>query len=209
MFDHVTIGASDRAASERFYDTVLARLGIERTSTGAELTEWDDFGVGQAGPERPVTRRLHIGFVAPSREHVDAFWRVGRQAGYESDGAPGPRPQYTEDYYGSFLLDPDGNSAEALHHDDMRRGGFVDHIWIRVADPDASERFYETIAPYAGFRVRRATDPPRVQVLGASGSFSLLEGEPSEPIHVAFPAEDEAAMVDPDGHNVELVHRGR
>ena len=60
-----------------------------------------------------MTRRLHIGFAAPSREHVDAFWRAGTEAGYQDDGAPGPRPQYHADYYGAFLLDPDGNSAEA------------------------------------------------------------------------------------------------
>jgi hypothetical protein len=53
---------------------------------------------------------------------VDEFWRVGTAAGYRDDGVPGPRPQYRADYYGAFLLDPDGNSIEAVHHGALRRG---------------------------------------------------------------------------------------
>jgi catechol 2,3-dioxygenase-like lactoylglutathione lyase family enzyme len=63
MFDHVTIRVSDREASERFYETVLRTLGIERTYSGDDLAEWDEFSLA-AG--RDVTRRLHIGFAAAS-----------------------------------------------------------------------------------------------------------------------------------------------
>jgi predicted lactoylglutathione lyase len=63
-----------------------------------------------------VTRGLHIAFVASSRELVDEFWRVGTAAGYRDDGEPGPRPQYSPEYYGSFLLDPDGNNVEVVNH---------------------------------------------------------------------------------------------
>jgi catechol 2,3-dioxygenase-like lactoylglutathione lyase family enzyme len=66
MFDHVTIRVSDRDASERFYETVLRTLGIEKTYGGEDFAEWDDFSLAAATGERPVTRRLHIGFVAPS-----------------------------------------------------------------------------------------------------------------------------------------------
>ena len=62
------------------------------------------------------TRGLHIGFSAPTREHVDAFWQAGVDAGYRDDGAPGPRPEYGPTTTARFLLDPDGNSAEAVHH---------------------------------------------------------------------------------------------
>jgi len=93
VFDHVTIRASERAASERFYETVLRTLGIEQTYSGEDLAEWNDFSLAEASDERPVTRRLHIAFVAPSRAHVDEFWRVGTEAGYRDDGAPGLRPQ--------------------------------------------------------------------------------------------------------------------
>ncbi len=194
MFDHVTIRATDREATERFYDTVLATLGIEKTYGDESFTEWGDFSLAQADAETPVTKRLHIGFVAPSRSHVDDFWRAGTEAGYPDDGEPGPRTQYGDDYYGGFLLDPDGNSAEAVHHGSLRRGGGVDHLWIRVADVAASKRFYETIAPQAGFRLRTDT-PERAQLVGESGSFSVVAGTPTEHVHMAF-ATTENATVD-------------
>src|SRR5205085_2887548 len=126
-----------------------------------------------------------------SREQVDEFWRAGTEAGYEDDGRPGPRPEYGGDYYGAFLLDPDGNGAEAVHHGALRQGGIVDHLWIRVADVVTAKRFYETIAPHAGLHLTKDT-PHRVQFEGDSGSFSLLRGEPTENLHLAFPSEDDA-----------------
>ena len=193
MFDHVTIRASDRAASELFYETVLGPLGIEKSHSDEHYAEWDDFSLSQASEEKPVTRRLHIAFVAPSRAHVDEFWRVGTEAGYRSDGEPGPRPQYSESYYGSFLLDPDGNSAEAVHHDSIRAGGSIDHLWIRVSDVAAAKRFYETVAPHAGFRLNADT-PDRAQFVGEGGSFSVVSGTPTEHVHLAFPAAENATV---------------
>jgi catechol 2,3-dioxygenase-like lactoylglutathione lyase family enzyme len=190
VFDHVTIRVSDRGASERFYETMLSTLGIEKTHAEGAFTEWHDFSLTQADDEDPVTRRLHVGFVAPSRDHVDEFWRVGTEAGHRDDGAPGPRPEYREDYYGAFLLDPDGNSAEAVHHGALRPGGNIDHLWIRVADVAAAKRFYETIAPHAGLSVRNETTD-RVQFAGASGSFSVVRGTPTENLHLAFPTDDD------------------
>jgi catechol 2,3-dioxygenase-like lactoylglutathione lyase family enzyme len=171
VFDHVTIRASDREASERFYALVLRTIGIEPTHRGDHVVVWQDFSLAAANDDRPVTRRLHLAFVTPSRSDVDEFWRVGTGAGYRDDGAPGPRPQYGESYYGGFLLDPDGNSAEAVHHDSMRTGGCVDHLWIRVADVEASRRFYELVGAHAGFRLRRQT-PERAQFVGTSTSTS-------------------------------------
>ena len=150
MFDHVAIRVSDRQASERFYLTTLQTLGIGQDHSLPDFAEWQDFSLAQAACPDAVTRRLHLGFVAASRSHVDDFWRAGVAAGYRDDGPPGPRPQYRDEYYGSFLLDPDGNSAEAVHHDLLRSGGVIDHLWIRVADLAAAKRFYETAAPHAG-----------------------------------------------------------
>ena len=132
VFDHVTIRVTDRPTSQRFYETVLRSLGGADLYGWEDFVEWDDFSLAQADAENPATRRLHMGFAAPTREHVDAFWRAETAAGYESDGEPGPRPQYSDDYYGAFLLDPDGNSVEAVHHG-ARNGGNVDHLWIRVS----------------------------------------------------------------------------
>jgi catechol 2,3-dioxygenase-like lactoylglutathione lyase family enzyme len=190
VFDHVTIRVSDRAASERFYETVLATLGIEPTHRSEPYTEWRDFSLAPADEGNKVTRRLHVAFVAPTPAHADEFWRAGTAAGYRDDGAPGPRPQYGDDYYGAFLLDPDGNSAEVVHRGAMRDdGGVVDHLWIRVADVDAAERFYEIVGPHADFRSRRRT-PERAQFVGDSGTFSVVLGQPTEGTHLAFPARD-------------------
>jgi catechol 2,3-dioxygenase-like lactoylglutathione lyase family enzyme len=193
VFDHVTIRASDREASERFYATVLRALGFDKTHSDEHFPEWDDFSLSAATGEKPVTRRLHVGFVAPSRNHVDEFWRVGTDAGYRDDGRPGPRPEYGGEYYGAFLLDPDGNSAEAVHHESLREGGVIDHLWIRVADVEAAKRFYEAVAPHARFRLR-FDRPERARFAGESGSFSVVLGEPTEHVHLAFPAHENAAV---------------
>jgi catechol 2,3-dioxygenase-like lactoylglutathione lyase family enzyme len=237
VFDHVGIWASDREASERFYDIVLATLGAAKTHSGDWYSEWDDCAVGQADADHPVTKRLHVGFVAPSRAHVDEFWRAGTAAGYRSDGEPGPRPQYLPDYYGGFLLDPDGNSVEAVHHGHLRQGGNIDHVWIRVADVEASKRFYET----AGCTLDTDT-PERASFVGETGTFSVISGEPTAGLHMAFPARENAEVdafherlvaagyrdngapgerpvyhpgyygafvLDPDGNNIELVNHNR
>jgi catechol 2,3-dioxygenase-like lactoylglutathione lyase family enzyme len=199
MFDHVTIGASDRDATRRFYRTVLTTLGLEPSDDPA-FVEWGDFSIAQAGGERAVTTGLHIGFAAPTRGHVDAFWRAGVDAGHRDDGAPGPRPQYGPTYYGGFLLDPDGNSAEAVHRDGQRAAGGIDHLWIRVADRAACRRFYDTIAPHAGFEVTAdEPDLTRYSRGPRQGSFTLVDGPPTAPLHLAFSVPDRAA--------VEAFHR--
>jgi len=88
MFDHVGIRVSDLSASERFYRTVL---GVEPSHADAELVEWEDWAMSPTDREHPVTRGLHVGFRAPDREAVDAFWRAGIDAGHPDDGAPGPQ----------------------------------------------------------------------------------------------------------------------
>jgi catechol 2,3-dioxygenase-like lactoylglutathione lyase family enzyme len=193
MFDHVTIRVSDRALSERFYGTALSTLGHDSPFSNEQGTEWDDFSIVTADVGHPVTRGLHIGFVAPSLSHVDEFWRVGTGAGFVSDGAPGPRHEYGPDYYGAFLLDPDGNSAEAVWHGSLRIGGAVDHLWIRVADVAASKQFYERVAPHAECRLTTDT-PERAQFTGGNGSFSVVAGEATETLHMAFPVSSNAAV---------------
>ena len=237
MLDHITIRVADRAASELFYDTVLRTLGTEQSSRDDDYTVWKgQFSLAHADPDHAVTRGLHIGFGAESREQVDAFWRAGTTAGYADDGAPGRRPEYGEEYYGGFLLDPDGNSAEAVHHGETP-GRVIDHLWIRVADLQAAKRFYEHVARFGGFRLKSEL-PDRVQFVGANGSFSVVIGEPTENLHLAFETHDDATVaafhsaltgagyadngppgerayhpgyygafvLDPDGNNVEVVN---
>jgi catechol 2,3-dioxygenase-like lactoylglutathione lyase family enzyme len=194
VFDHVTIRVSDRDASERFYALVLRTIGIEPTHTDAYYAQWADFSLAAATPEKPATRSLHVAFVAPSRAYVDEFWRAGTDAGYRDDGAPGPRPQYSESYYGAFLLDPDGNSAEAVHHENARTDdGHVDHLWIRVADVAAAKRFYELVASHGGFRLAHDA-PDRVRFAADPGSFSLVAGPVTKNVHMAFAAADNGAV---------------
>ena len=194
MLDHVTIRVADRAAAERFYALVLAELEAPAPTRSDGWAEWDDFSLAQADAEHGVTRRLHLGFTAPSREHVDAFWRAGVEAGYRSDGAPGLRPQYLPDYYGAFLLDPDGNSAEAVHYDGVRADGVVDHLWLRTRDVEAASRFWDTVAEPAGVRVRRLSDGRTIVDTGGGGTFSFVEGEPTENVHLAVAARDDAQV---------------
>ncbi len=193
MFDHVTIRVSDGEASERFYATVLATLGFPGASADGGAARWEEFAIVPAEDGASVTRRLHIGFVAGSRAQVDAFWRAGVDAGYPDDGAPGPRPQYRADYYGGFLLDPDANSDEAVHHGALPAGRAIDHLWLRVADVPAATRLYEIIAPHAGLDPRRPK-PDHTWVKGARGSFSLVAGEPTQHVHMAFPAAGPATV---------------
>jgi catechol 2,3-dioxygenase-like lactoylglutathione lyase family enzyme len=203
LFERVTIRASDPEASERFYRTVLPALGFEDS--------WMDFAIAAAADDRSVTSGLHIGFVAPRREHVHSFWQAGVDAGYSDDGQPGPRPEYGDAYYGGFLLDPDGNSAEAVHSDSLREGGAVDHLWIRVADVAAAKRYYEALAPYAGFRLQ-ADLPQRAQFIGDTGSFSVVLGEPTKNLEMAFRAVQPSypgGELDPDGNRVELIPEPR
>ncbi|HYZ75842.1 MAG TPA: VOC family protein [Gaiellaceae bacterium] len=195
MFDHVTIRVADLETSRRFYDLVFRAVEFRGSPTaGGRFVEWNDFSISQASGERPVTRRLHVGFVGPSREHVDRFWHTLTGAGYRDDGAPGPRPQYREDYYGAFVSDPDGNSMEAVHHSLVpKRTGVIDHLWLRVHDLAAAKRFYETIAPAVGFRLARELED-RAGFGGPGGSFTVTEGEPTENVHLAFPVADRAAV---------------
>ena len=190
-FAHVTIRASDRPASERFYRTVLGAIGVEPTHRREDLVAWKDFAIVGADAEHPPTRHLHVAFATTSREQVDRFWHAGVAAGYREDGAPGVRPQYGPDYYGGFLLDPDGNSAEAIHSTKVAPPGQIDHLWIGVRDLDATEMFYNLLARYTGFDSDHAW-PAGLQFRREDSTFSVLHDgrPPTESLHLAFPAPD-------------------
>jgi catechol 2,3-dioxygenase-like lactoylglutathione lyase family enzyme len=192
VFDHVTIRVADRQTSEPFYGLVLGRLGHGESRSEEAYAEWGDFSLAQADAANPPTQRLHVGFGAGSRAEVEAFWAAAVDAGYCSDGEPGARPQYRDDYYGAFVLDPDGNSVEAVHHGALRTEGAIDHLWLRVRELDAATRFYETIADYADLRLRDVGS--RTFVAGRQGSFSLVAGEPTKHVHLAFPATRNAVV---------------
>ena len=119
ILHHVSIGTNDLEAACRFYDAVMAPLGSRRImevpSAVAYGKRFPEFWVGRPldGATASAGSGVHICFIAPSREAVDAFHAAGLDAGGIDDGAPGPRPIYGPGYYGGFLRDPDGHKVEA------------------------------------------------------------------------------------------------
>jgi catechol 2,3-dioxygenase-like lactoylglutathione lyase family enzyme len=125
MIDHTGLNVSEPTRSRRFYGSALAPLGyvmlIEipkehtggRVALGYGVPPKPDFWIGEGKPNEP---RLHIAFRADSRAQVDAFYAAAIAAGGTDNGRPGPRPHYHKDYYGAFVLDPDGHNIEAVCH---------------------------------------------------------------------------------------------
>lgn len=117
MLDHVSLGVTDFEKSKAFYDRALKPLGIERlyaegpTAAGYGERPKAYFWIGQRAS---VQSGAHIAFVASDRATVDRFYAEALAAGGRDNGAPGLRPNYHADYYGAFILDPDGHNIEAV-----------------------------------------------------------------------------------------------
>jgi catechol 2,3-dioxygenase-like lactoylglutathione lyase family enzyme len=116
VFDHVAINVGDMDASRRFFEQALAPLGYD---VSFESPEWvglqaagrNDFGLVRRDPVSPA---VHLGFEAPDRAAVDAFYEAAIAAGGTDNGPPGLRPDYGESYYAAFVLGPDGHNVEAV-----------------------------------------------------------------------------------------------
>ena len=207
MIDHVTTRVSDAVASERFYDLVFESLGVTKYSGGfgegcPEYGDWGDLSIAPA--DGPPTTGLHIAFGVDSPEDVDRFWQTTVDAGYRSDGEPGLRTQYLPDYYGAFVLDPDGNSVEAVHHSGVRGGGMLDHMWIGVPDLDAAVAFYDTIAPYSRYpRFIEADGRVHFGAMGSHFAFVTDGRAPIQNLHLAF-GTDSNQVVD-DFHSAAVA----
>lgn len=124
ILDHVGFPVTDYARSMAFYNAVLPTLGI---SLLKEVKFSDDSEDGYAGfgRERPqfwigtgesLKGRLHVAFAAASRDQVVAFYNAAIAAGAKDNGPPGLRPHYHANYFGAFVLDPDGHNIEAVTH---------------------------------------------------------------------------------------------
>ena len=119
MLDHVTIGITDTERSKQFYDRALRPLGITRLyaegewAAGYGVRPKAFFWIGlKAAPQTGA----HIAFAAPDRATVDRFHEEAIAAGGQDNGPPGFRPHYHANYYGAFVLDPDGHNIEAVCH---------------------------------------------------------------------------------------------
>ena len=118
MIDHTGVGVTNIAKSKAFYRAALAPLGYEVVvewgqAAGFGVPPKPDFWIGEGTPNAPP---IHIAFRAESRQQVDAFFAAALAAGGRDNGAPGSRPHYHADYYGAFVLDPDGHNIEAACH---------------------------------------------------------------------------------------------
>jgi catechol 2,3-dioxygenase-like lactoylglutathione lyase family enzyme len=120
MLDHVGFAASDYSRSKRFYEKALAPLGLSLVTEPSGQAA--GFGVGQRpffwveAQGEPVRGRLHIALQAASRDQVDAFYAAAIAAGATGNGRPGVREIYHPDYYGAYILDPDGHNIEVVCH---------------------------------------------------------------------------------------------
>ena len=110
--DHVHLVVRDLQASRRFYEAVLEVIGVPVVRVGEEFF-WADELFVSAG--EPKTGRVHLAFQAADRDMVRRVHEAGLKAGGRDNGAPGER-NYHPGYYAAFLLDPDGNNIEAVHH---------------------------------------------------------------------------------------------
>ena len=121
MIDHISIAVRDLKAAARFYEPLLATLGMSK------LREWPDaaVGYGKKYPEFWINQRtgmaqvaadsgVHICLRASSSVAVNAFHAAALAGGGTTDGAPGMRAHYHESYYAAFIRDPDGNRIEAV-----------------------------------------------------------------------------------------------
>jgi catechol 2,3-dioxygenase-like lactoylglutathione lyase family enzyme len=134
MLDHMTFRVSDIERSKAFYAAALAPLGygllFDQRFDGVRVL---GFGTPAAAPGQepkidtwlvdgpspygaPATAGCHLAWAASTRAAVDAFHRAALAAGGTDHGAPGLRPHYHPDYYGAFVIDPDGNNVEAVCH---------------------------------------------------------------------------------------------
>jgi catechol 2,3-dioxygenase-like lactoylglutathione lyase family enzyme len=121
--DHVGLNVSDYARAKSFYSAALQPLGIslvmelDPATTGG----YAGAGFGKGKPDfwisgGAATSPIHVAFAAERRADVDAFYKAAMAAGGKDNGAPGLRPHYHKDYYGAFVLDPDGHNVEAVCH---------------------------------------------------------------------------------------------
>jgi catechol 2,3-dioxygenase-like lactoylglutathione lyase family enzyme len=117
VLDHISIRVADYERSKRFYSAALAPLGYALFMEGASGAGFrkesiPDYWIKKGDP----TPSVHVAFASPTRAAVDAFYHAAIAAGATDNGPPGLRPNYHPNYYGAFVLDPDGYNIEAVCH---------------------------------------------------------------------------------------------
>ncbi len=125
MLDHIGFPVTDFERSKAFYTKILEPLGyrlIMNVDLSDEIGPGGYAGFGKERPQfwigtgKPISGRLHVAFMANDRACVRNFYDAALAAGAKDNGPPGLRPHYHENYYGAFVLDPDGHNIEAVSH---------------------------------------------------------------------------------------------
>ena len=116
----MSVGVNDVARAKAFYDPLMKLLGLRIRQSDEESVDYGNEGL-VFSLETPTNGKpaspgngVHIAFTVPDRETVDSFHAEGLRLGGTDAGAPGLRPEYSENYYAAFLLDPEGNKIEAV-----------------------------------------------------------------------------------------------
>jgi len=123
IISHVSIGTNHYDRAVRFYESVLATLGIvkimEYPGAAAFGKAYPEFWVQTPlnGEPASVGNGCHFSFLATNRQSVDLFHETAVKNGGVNDGNPGERPDYGHQYYGAFIRDPDGHKIEAMYWD--------------------------------------------------------------------------------------------
>ena len=118
LIDHIQLRCADLEASKRFYSAVLAIFGRELTELAPWLVYADELCLSPANAD--PTSRIHLAFQTEDRDQVDRFYAAAIAAGGRDNGKPGERA-YHPGYYAAYILDPDGNNVEAVHHGEAVR----------------------------------------------------------------------------------------
>lgn len=124
MIDHMSLSVADFPGMLAFYEKALAPLGITALMRfGKDVTgNYEVAGLGSTKPflwiadGGKTTPHMHIAIRADSHAEVDAFHAAALAAGAKDNGAPGLRQHYHANYYGAFVIDPEGHNLEAVCH---------------------------------------------------------------------------------------------
>jgi catechol 2,3-dioxygenase-like lactoylglutathione lyase family enzyme len=118
LIDHVSVAVGDIAAATRFYDVLLATIGVIRLETRPGTVgfgkKYPEFWINLRGDKITASSGSHICFRARTTDMVNTFHAAAIAAGGTSDGTPGLRPEHGGGYYAAFIRDPDGNRIEAV-----------------------------------------------------------------------------------------------
>jgi catechol 2,3-dioxygenase-like lactoylglutathione lyase family enzyme len=118
LIDHVQLVVKDLAASKQFYAAVMKTIEVPAGPSGDDHFSFDELWIStakSASAQGDLTGRVHLAFAAKDRATVERFHRAAIAAGGRDNGAPGERP-YHPGYFAAFVLDPDGNNIEVVHH---------------------------------------------------------------------------------------------